>query len=414
MRNPIKGLFGWRSSLAFFFFHKLGLSRPPGLFLGLSELSVCRSSRRSSGLPCSKPRRASSHQVVLFEALTMHSQMSKKFENLLLVQHWFELRRRTPALLACVLVKACASDICSKKISYSLSGKREMFRRSGETISRHFHQVLTAIIDLEEKFLVQPNGSTILPEIKKDKKFFPYFKDCVGAIDGTHIRVKVPSLDAPRYRGRKEFPTQNVLATCTFDLKFTYVLPGWEGTASDSRIIKNALTREDKLIIPEGKYYLVDAGFMLTRGLVTPYRGVRYHLKEYSKRNPPLNYRELFNLRHAKLRNAIERAFGVLKKRFSILSNATEPTYGIKAQNMIIYVCCILHNFLVSMDPIKDLLEEVDAVLTRENHSNDNNRAQRGDNNEAARGELLRENIANQMWADYQEHLATLENELND
>lgn len=47
------------------------------------------------------------------------------------------------------------------------------------------------------------------------------------------------------------------------------------------------------------------------------------------------------------------------------------------------------------MDPIEDLLEEVDAVLARESHSNDNNHAQRGDNNKAARGELIRENIAN-------------------
>ena len=83
-------------------------------------------------------------------------------------------------------------------------------------------------------------------------------QDCVGAIDGTHIRVKVSSVEAPRYRGRKDYPTQNVLAACTFDLKFTYVLPGWEGTASDSRIIKNALTRAYPLKIPEGmyKYYI--------------------------------------------------------------------------------------------------------------------------------------------------------------
>ncbi|KAK3188984.1 hypothetical protein Dsin_028545 [Dipteronia sinensis] len=74
--------------------------------------------------------------------------------------------------------------------------------------------------------------------------------DCVGAIDGTHVRVKVSREDAPRYHGRKGYPTLNVLAACSFDLKFTYVLPGWEGTASDSRIIKNALIREDKLIIP--------------------------------------------------------------------------------------------------------------------------------------------------------------------
>lgn len=66
------------------------------------------------------------------------------------------------------------------------------------------------------------------------------------------MRAKVSSDDAPRYRGRKEYPTQNILAACSFDLKFTYILPGWEGTASDSKIMKNALTRSHSLKIPEG------------------------------------------------------------------------------------------------------------------------------------------------------------------
>ncbi|KAL4338143.1 hypothetical protein AHAS_Ahas12G0180700 [Arachis hypogaea] len=100
------------------------------------------------------------------------------------------------------------------------------FRRSTETISRHFHQVLRAIITLEDHFLVQ---------------------NCIGALDGTHIQVKVPKEDVSRYRGRKCFPTMNVLAACTFDLKFTYVLPGWEGSASDSRILENAIHNEDNL-----------------------------------------------------------------------------------------------------------------------------------------------------------------------
>ena len=60
--------------------------------------------------------------------------------------------------------------------------------------------------------------------------------------------------DAPRYRGRKGYTTQNVLAACSFDLKFTYVLPGWEGTTSDSRIIKSSLTINDNLKIPQGKF----------------------------------------------------------------------------------------------------------------------------------------------------------------
>ena len=66
------------------------------------------------------------------------------------------------------------------------------------------------------------------------------------------MRARVSSEDAPRYRGRKEYPTQNILAACSFDLKFTYILPGWEGTASDSKIMKNALNQSYPLKIPEG------------------------------------------------------------------------------------------------------------------------------------------------------------------
>ncbi|KAF2311200.1 hypothetical protein GH714_020123 [Hevea brasiliensis] len=174
------------------------------------------------------------------------------------------------------------------------------FHRSGETISRHFHNVLRAVVALEAEFLNQPTGADVPPQILNNNRFYPYFKNCVGALDGTHIRVKVPRELAPRFRGRKEWPTQNVLAACSFDMKFTYVLPGWEGTASDSRILKNAMDREDKLLIPQGKFYLVDAGLPLRSGLIAPYRGVRYHLNEYSRRGPQ-NAKELFNHRHASL-----------------------------------------------------------------------------------------------------------------
>ncbi|XLU20830.1 hypothetical protein S245_056896, partial [Arachis hypogaea] len=74
--------------------------------------------------------------------------------------------------------------------------------------------------------------------------------DCIGAIDETHFRVKVPIGDQPKFRWRKDWPTQIVLAACDFDMKFTYVLTGWEGTASDSKVLKNALSRDDNLKLP--------------------------------------------------------------------------------------------------------------------------------------------------------------------
>jgi hypothetical protein len=49
------------------------------------------------------------------------------------------------------------------------------------------------------------------------------------------------------FRGRKNYTTQNVLAAVDFDLKFTYVLAGWEGSAHDATVLVDALAREDGL-----------------------------------------------------------------------------------------------------------------------------------------------------------------------
>jgi len=56
-----------------------------------------------------------------------------------------------------------------------------------------------------------------------------------------------------RFRGRKSIPTQNVLAAVDFDLRFIYVLAGWEGSAHDSYVLEDALRRPAGLKIPEGR-----------------------------------------------------------------------------------------------------------------------------------------------------------------
>ena len=112
-----------------------------------------------------------------------------------------------------------------------------------------------------------------------DEDMYPYFKDCIGAIDGTHIPAFVPEAKRVPFRNRKGEVSQNVLAACSFDFKFVYMLSGWEGSASDSHVYQDA--RATDFIIPETKYYLADAGYPNTDSLLAPYRGVRYHLKEW-------------------------------------------------------------------------------------------------------------------------------------
>uniref|UniRef100_A0A5B6Z293 DDE Tnp4 domain-containing protein n=1 Tax=Davidia involucrata TaxID=16924 RepID=A0A5B6Z293_DAVIN len=144
---------------------------------------------------------------------------------------------------------------------------------------------------------------------------------------------------------------------------FTYVLPGWEGSTADGRVLRDALGRPDPLIVPNGKYYLVDAGYTNGPGFLAPYRGTRYHLNEWSASgNNPQTYKELFNLRHSTARNVIERAFGLLKKRWAILRSAS--FFELKTQVNIISACAILHNHIRIEQPNDPLLAEVEAELS--------------------------------------------------
>ena len=77
-------------------------------------------------------------------------------------------------------------------------------------------------------------------------------QDCVGAIDSTHVRASVPPEIQGRFRGRKDGTTQYVLAAISFNLKFTYILTGWEGSAHDSCVLNGAFARPGGFSIPEG------------------------------------------------------------------------------------------------------------------------------------------------------------------
>lgn len=105
----------------------------------------------------------------------------------------------------------------------------------------------------------------------------------------------------------------------------------------------------------------MDSGYTNGDGFLAPYRGVRYHLQEYGDGpSAPRNYKEYFNLKHAKARNMIERAFGILKSRWAILRS--HSFYPIKQQNYIIMACCLLHNFIRTnseYDPEEDNVPDI-------------------------------------------------------
>ena len=58
----------------------------------------------------------------------------------------------------------------------------------------------------------------------------------------------------------------------------------------------------------------------------------------------PANPQELFNLRHAQARNAVERIFGVIKRRFRILVIPCE--FSMVVQARVLPALAAIHNFI--------------------------------------------------------------------
>jgi hypothetical protein len=144
------------------------------------------------------------------------------------------------------------------------------------------------LVNVYNTYIKLPAADTPIPEeIRSQRKFSPYFQDCIGVLDGTHILAYVVELLRAAYRNRKGQVAQNVLSVSSFDMRFVYVLSGWEGSALDTQVYDDARTTDFK--VPAGQYYLADGGYVGCDALLVPYHGVRYHLKEWGTVNERYN-----------------------------------------------------------------------------------------------------------------------------
>jgi hypothetical protein len=107
---------------------------------------------------------------------------------------------------------------------------QEIFAYSRETISRCFHEVLEALLPLQDKVIKLPTTKTPLGDrISRDTKYATYFTDCIRAPDGTYINIYVPAEDRPRYRDRHGILSPNILAACDFNIEFAIFLQDRRG-----------------------------------------------------------------------------------------------------------------------------------------------------------------------------------------
>ena len=88
---------------------------------------------------------------------------------------------------------------------HSIRNIAERFQHSYSIISIAVHQVSASILKYKGVlFHKHKENSVVHDRILKDPKYHPYFDNCDGALDGTHIPAILREEDQSVFRNRKK------------------------------------------------------------------------------------------------------------------------------------------------------------------------------------------------------------------
>lgn len=126
----------------------------------------------------------------------------------------------------------------------------------------------------------------------------------------------------------------NVQTVSCSDLKIMDVVARWPGSCHDYTILKRSRVF-NKLNSGEWGNSLIvaDSGYANSLHIVTPFI------------NPRNAIGELYNESIISTRNPVERSYGVLKRRFPILSFGSR--LKLQTTQAVIVACCVLHNIAI-------------------------------------------------------------------
>lgn len=181
------------------------------------------------------------------------------------------------------------------------------------------------------------------------------FPNCLGAVDGKHIRLISPHHSGSNYYNYKNFNSIVLMAVVDADYRFIAVDIGSYGREGDSSIFKQwnfgKMLSEYRLNLPAPKdlpnstiktphVFLGDEAFPLNADFLRPY-----------PRNCLNNTRRVFNYRLSRARRVVECAFGILSNKWRVFhTNMTiPPDFAVKVTK----AACVLHNYVRSRDGYK-------------------------------------------------------------
>ncbi|XP_052481340.1 uncharacterized protein LOC128035544 [Gossypium raimondii] len=132
-------------------------------------------------------------------------------------------------------------------ISHHLKNRviKHHFNRSGETVSRSFYSILNDVICLQDVLFKKAEPITANSSDTRWKWFKVLLMEPTSRLGFQQLI----NLDIER----EKVIATNMLGVCTPNMQFVYVLPAWEVSVADGRVLQDAISRRHGLKVPHSK-----------------------------------------------------------------------------------------------------------------------------------------------------------------
>lgn len=226
------------------------------------------------------------------------------------------------------------------------------FRISDVTVGRIIQETCKAIWEqLNTVHMPYPTEERINSIVKGfwSKWKFP---NCVGCIDGKHVRIRNPHHAGSMYRNYKQYFSIVLQGVAGPDYKFITIDVGAFGKESDGGIFSHSRLSTS---LEKGALGVKRLTELPGTNIKVPHvilGDEAYPLKTYLMRPFPASQagipHTIFNRRLSKARQVIECAFGIISSKWRVLHKGIEV--GPDFVDVIVQCICLLHNIVIDKE----------------------------------------------------------------
>ncbi|KAM3932747.1 LOW QUALITY PROTEIN: uncharacterized protein RB166_005781 [Leptodactylus fuscus] len=193
------------------------------------------------------------------------------------------------------------------------------------------------------------------------------FPNCIGAVDGKHVRVQKPPHSGSLYFNYKKYFSVVLMAVADATYSFIAIEVGAYGSTGDSRVLSSVLDRTvllDQVTLPPPRplpgtthpvpFVMVgDEAFPLLENLLRPFPRSRLDARK-----------RVFNMRLSRARRFVECAFGLMSNKWRVFTCALQLSPD--TVDMVIKAACRADNAAVQLrDAFADYFMRSEGAVPR-------------------------------------------------